>query len=147
MKTSKGTKPNRNGDTSGVVTTARPPPVCGTMVHTDLDCHNCESPCRFRPQGRRACTDVGAFAASRYPVWCNDLGQIPCTDPPACCKMCEQNAVSRPPDPLASLRPAGRCVPPPVCDPCLPRRVPARVTLYCPAALLGIRVLPLTPLA
>ena len=82
-------------------------------------------------------------------MWCNDLGQIPCTDPPTCCKMCEQNAVSRPPDPLASLRPAGRCVPPPVCDPCLPRlprRVPARVTLYCPAALLGIRVLPLTPL-
>ena len=45
MKTSKGTKPNHNGDTSGVVTgAARPPPVCGTMVHTDLDCHNCEEP-------------------------------------------------------------------------------------------------------
>jgi len=59
---------------------ARPPPVCAPMVHTDLICHNI--------------TRGGKGPPGHYAVWCDDLGQVPCSGPLACCSLCEKNAVN-----------------------------------------------------
>jgi hypothetical protein len=53
---------------------AAPPPTCAALNDTDFDCHG----------------KLGNV--TRFPIWCNDLAQIPTTGPGPCCTLCTQNA-------------------------------------------------------
>lgn len=37
-------------------------------------------------------TDLVCHNSSHFPVWCDDLAQIPTADAPACCALCAANA-------------------------------------------------------
>jgi hypothetical protein len=68
--TSSGKRTSNSGNSGNSGNNSTCPTNATILVGTDLICHN----------------------SSRYPVWCDDLMQIPCADPDACCALCAANA-------------------------------------------------------